>query len=495
MVFYRKYRPQKIEDLDNENVRKSLYSIFSKGQSSVHAFLFTGPKGLGKTSSARIVAKVINCERLATSNQHSESSSKSKLKANDSLLNAKKIEPCNKCSQCVSITNGNNLDVLEIDGASNRGIDEIRDLKEKINLAPFKALKKIYIIDEVHMLTSEAFNALLKTLEEPPVHAVFILCTTEIQKVPLTIASRCFKINFTRATNEELVRSMQRIVKAENIKIESQALLEIAKLSDGSFRDGSKILEEVLNFSGNKIITSNLVNEKYNMLGIGLSISEMLEALAKKDMKKGFKICQNLQKQGIDFKYFIEQLIDRLHFLLLTEVGVFEKQNESLFTISEIKKLFEILSEAYQDTKYAVLPQAPLELAVLEWTEDKSALENSRGPVSDFPPVSARSSLTSLNELRAVGNLSIRATPLISHAHGNFFNKLIDEVKQHNNLLAGVLRSCSVKEIKNGNLEIIARSRFHKEKLDETKSIKVLEEAAEKLSNNKINVKILLRSV
>src|ERR1035437_6549591 len=234
MVFYRKYRPQKIEDLDNESVRKTLYSIFSKGDFS-HAFLFTGPKGLGKTSTARIVAKVINCEKhIGLKGQRSE----------------KEIEPCNKCEQCLSISNGNNLDVLEIDGASNRGIDEIRDLKEKINLAPFKASKKIYIIDEVHMLTTEAFNALLKTLEEPPSHAVFILCTTEQHKVPATIASRCSKINFTRATEEEFVRSLQRVVKAEELKADKEALLEIAKLSDGSFRDGVKLLEEVAIFAG-----------------------------------------------------------------------------------------------------------------------------------------------------------------------------------------------------------------------------------------------------
>ena len=166
MVFYRKYRPQKIDELDNEVVRQSLYSIFSK-DNYPHAFLFTGPKGLGKTSAARIVAKVINCE---------------KHKGLKGVRSEKEIEPDNKCEQCLSITNGNNFDVLEVDGASNRGIDEIRDLREKIKLAPFKAVKKIYIIDEVHMLTTEAFNALLKTLEEPPSHAVFILCTTEAQK-------------------------------------------------------------------------------------------------------------------------------------------------------------------------------------------------------------------------------------------------------------------------------------------------------------------------
>ena len=458
MVFYRKYRPQKIEDLDNERVRESLFSIFSK-KSSVHAFLLTGPKGLGKTSSARIIAKVINCEK------HKD------LKGN---LTEKEIEPDNKCSQCISITNGNNLDVLEIDGASNRGIDEIRDLKEKINLAPFKAFRKIYIIDEVHMLTTEAFNALLKTLEEPPNHAIFILCTTEPQKVPVTILSRCFRINFTRATDEELVRSMQRIVKSEEIKIDKDALLEIAKLSDGSFRDGSKILEEVFVFAGRKTITKDLVNEKFNTLGIGESISEMLEALSKKDMKKGFHICRELVKQGMDFKFFIETLIERLHFILLAKVGLEKEEMEMNLTIAEIKKLYELLTEAYNETKSAVLPQAPLELAIMEWTEEKEEVEDS----NTFIKVVKQEEVTSPK------------TP-IKHTGNDFFNNLIEEVKNHNNLLAGVLRSCSANEIKDSKLEIIARSKFHKEKLEEEKAMKILEEAAQKVFNRKINVTIL----
>ena len=458
MVFYRKYRPQKIEDLDNEKVRESLFSIFSK-KSSVHAFLLTGPKGLGKTSSARIIAKVINCEK------HKD------LKGN---LTEKEIEPDNKCSQCISITNGNNLDVLEIDGASNRGIDEIRDLKEKINLAPFKAFRKIYIIDEVHMLTTEAFNALLKTLEEPPNHAIFILCTTEPQKVPVTILSRCFRINFTRATDEELVRSMQRIVKSEEIKIDKDALLEIAKLSDGSFRDGSKILEEVFVFAGRKTITKDLVNEKFNTLGIGESISEMLEALSKKDMKKGFHICRELVKQGMDFKFFIETLIERLHFILLAKVGLEKEEMEMNLTIAEIKKLYELLTEAYNETKSAVLPQAPLELAIMEWTEEKEEVEDS----NTFIKVVKQEEVTSPK------------TP-IKHTGNDFFNNLIEEVKNHNNLLAGVLRSCSANEIKDSKLEIIARSKFHKEKLEEEKAMKILEEAAQKVFNKKINVTIL----
>ena len=468
MVFYRIYRPQKIEELDSEAVRESLYSIFSKG-SVVHAFLFTGPKGLGKTSAARIVAKVINCEKSAISHQQLAAGSKRKLKASGSFLNAKEIEPDNKCSQCVSITNGNNMDVLEIDGASNRGIDEIRDLREKIKLAPFRASKKVYIIDEVHMLTTEAFNALLKTLEEPPSHAVFILCTTEPQKVPSTIASRCFRVNFTKATEEELVRSMQRIVKGEGIKIDKDALFEIAKLSDGSFRDAAKILEEVLFFAGRKTVTAGLVNEKYNTLGIGENVSEMLNAFSQKDVKKGLLLSRQLALQGMDFKFFIEQLISRLHLMLLIETGVEKGEKTSSLGLLEIKKLFELLSDAYQKTKYAVLPQIPLELVVLEWAGG----ENEAG--------SGESSVTP------------RATPLAKSAHGDFFNKLIEEVKLHNHLVAGVLRSCLAEGVKNGKLNIVANSKFHKEKLQEKNSLKLLEESAHKILGKEIKVYILLR--
>src|SRR5665213_65939 len=181
MVFYLKYRPQKIKDLDSQEVRERLLKILAS-DNLPHAFLLTGPKGLGKTSAARIVAKSVNC----TNRKKGEA------------------EPCGKCEACLSITNGTNMDVIEIDGASNRGIDEMRDLREKIRLAPLSSKKKVYIIDEVHMLTTEAFNALLKTLEEPPAHAIFILCTTEPQKVPATIVSRCLHVSFKSPTKEEM---------------------------------------------------------------------------------------------------------------------------------------------------------------------------------------------------------------------------------------------------------------------------------------------------
>jgi DNA polymerase III subunit gamma/tau len=489
MVFYRKYRPQKIEELDNESVRKSLYSIFSKG-SFAHAFLFTGPKGLGKTSAARIVAKVINCEKHLSLKGHREE---------------KEIEPCNKCSQCQSITSGNNLDILEIDGASNRGIDEIRDLKEKIKLAPFKASKKIYIIDEVHMLTTEAFNALLKTLEEPPSHAVFILCTTEQHKVPATIASRCFKINFTRATNDELVRSLQRIVKAEDIKADKEALLEIAKLSDASFRDGAKLLEEVAIFAGRKTITADLVNEKYNNSGIADSVSQILEALVQKDAKKGIAVCKELAKQGMDFKYFIEELMGKLHLMLLQKVGVEKAEKEPILELSEIRKLFQLLTVAYLETKSSVLSQMPLELAILEWGE--GVVGGSQTHVAQdarqafVQPQNLHRSLNENRQQEIAEHDNKQAPVSSSFANGStstsvskdsFFEKLINEVKLQNHLIAGVLRGCVAQDVKDGKLNIVAKSKFHQEKLTETKTLKLLEDAADKILGKKLNVQIIL---
>ena len=226
MVFYRKYRPQTVAELDSPKLQETLRAVLSQKEIP-HAFLFTGPKGLGKTSTARIIAKILNCT----------------AKKRDG------IEPCNVCDQCVSITNGTNIDVLEIDGASNRGIDEIRDLRERVNLAPSSAKKKVYIIDEVHMLTTDAFNALLKKIEEPPSHVVFIFATTEPQKVPATIISRCFHISLQRATKDELIHALQRIAKEEKLTVDDQSLSLIAEMGDGGYRDATKILEEMFALS------------------------------------------------------------------------------------------------------------------------------------------------------------------------------------------------------------------------------------------------------
>jgi len=503
MVFYRKYRPQTIKDLDSTAVREELYSILSKDSFS-HAFLFTGPKGLGKTSTARIVAKVINCERLAASRQSLVSSGKNKLKTKDQSLFAK-VEPCNKCDQCLSITNGTNMDILEIDGASNRGIDEIRDLRDKVKLAPFKALKKVYIIDEVHMLTTEAFNALLKTLEEPPAHVVFILCTTEPHKIPATILSRCFRIVFKSATEEELIRSFQRIVKEEKLSADKDGLKAIAHLSDGSFRDGVKVLEEISVVANGKQITKELVERKYKLTSVEKQITDLLFSLKEKDSQKAFKLVANLMETGVDVKYFLEHLIGRLHLILLEKVGVEEISSSGpALEIYEIKRLVDLFSKAYLDTKYAVLEQLPLELAIIEWTQDG---------ITDFTRVEGdaqqaleeknktQASLSESRTTKEVQNSTLGASSTfnspsndkISNSLEIFWKDLMEKIKPLNHSVAGVLRGCSMKSYTDKKLTIETSYKFHKERLEEEKIRKIIEEVAGEITGDKVSFFVLLR--
>ncbi|MEK7186261.1 MAG: DNA polymerase III subunit gamma/tau [Patescibacteria group bacterium] len=509
MVFYRKYRPQKIDELDSKEVRDKLSSVLSKDD--VHALLFTGPKGLGKTSTARIIAKVLNCEERQLTINNSQLTKKEKnsklSKVNSKVLD---LEPCNKCDQCISITNGSNIDVLEIDGASNRGIDEIRDLREKIKLSPASARKKVYIIDEVHMLTTEAFNALLKTLEEPPSHVVFILCTTEPHKVPATISSRCFQIFFKRATDEELVRSFSRIIESEKIKADKEALLDIAKFSDGSFRDGVKVLEELAVASNGKEITRDFVAKIYQTTGINKNTDELIDCFIKKDAKKGIGLIKELTESGIDFKYFSDNLLSRFHEILLEKVGVRKGDSKiaEKIDLGELKDLIELLSLSSGKIKYSVLPQLPIELALVEWAvknsgDDSSVLpyvendaryevfSNVRGPVRSFPPISARSDFSSKSELRAVGSPSSSATP--SDKSVDLFTQLIDKVKSKNQSIAGCLRGCSVQEMKNGELIIETKFKFHKEKLEENDAKKLIEDALVEITGKDTVISFVLK--
>jgi len=430
MVFYLKYRPKKISELDSEAVRSRLENVLSgKLPDKIpHAFLFTGPRGLGKTSTARIIAKSINCTNRKE----------------------KEIEPCNRCESCKSIISGSNLDVLEIDGASNRGIDEIRDLREKIRLAPLNSKKKIYIIDEVHMLTAEAFNALLKTLEEPPKHAVFILCTTEAQKVPLTITSRCFHIKFSRAVEEDLVGSFQRIIKGEGAKAEKQALLEIAILSDGSFRDGAKILEELISISPK--ITHDLVERKYKTKTINNNLNELINSFEKRDAGRGIKIVSNLSNDGIDFKLFTEELINKLHEDLLSKVD----GKEAGLSLSETKELIEMLVKSHTSIKYAILPQLPLELTIVEWCSLDVGEKGANEPPgeSHFIP-------------NYVGTSRDK--------HDKILKELIDKLKSENFSTAGVLRGCSVEKFNDKELILSTGFKFHKERLSDKKTITLME--------------------
>jgi len=342
-MYYLKYRPQTINEIDLQDVASEITAILGK-KTIPHALLLTGQKGIGKTSVARIITKAINCEK----NRFAEKS--------------ESIEPCNLCYSCKTITSGQNLDCLEIDAATNRKIDEMRDLIDKVKFLPLKARYKVYIIDEVHMLTKEAFNALLKTLEEPPSKTIFILATTEIDKMPKTIVSRCLHINFPKAKDVHIIHMLKRIIKNEKITAPDDVLVTIAQNSDNSFRDATKILEQA-------VISNRLtIDGIHETIGFKLLDQDLLLLISEQKIKEILINLEMYEKKGGQFKPLIEYYLNRLHLLLLFKKGLDSPETKDYnLSISQITKLIKLFSEAYRNLKYTPIESLPLELAIMDF--------------------------------------------------------------------------------------------------------------------------------
>jgi len=353
LVLARKWRPLVWEDMRGQEHVTSTLKNAIKNERLAHAYLFTGPRGVGKTTAARILAKSLNCDKGIST------------------------VPCNQCSSCKEISEGINTDVYEIDGASNRGINEIRSLREKIKYVPSSGRYKIYIIDEVHMLTKEAFNALLKTLEEPPEHVVFIFATTEPHKVPPTIISRCQRFDFRRISTQEINQSLRTICQAEKINIDDEAIQLISMKADGSLRDSQSILDQMISYTEGAITGEQVIK------ALGLIEQDVFfqitDIVQEKDIKKGIQLVEDIVSKGYDIEEFLNGLEDHLRNLLF----VISTQNTEILQTSEtykkryltqvekfeegdILRLIKITSDAKAKLRRDVQPRFQLELAVVK---------------------------------------------------------------------------------------------------------------------------------
>lgn len=311
---YRKYRPSSFDEVMGQKVIVQTLKNSIKNNRISHAYLFTGPRGTGKTSIAKILAKTINCSNL------------------NNLL------PCNECSSCIQINNKQSIDIMEIDAASNNGVDEIREINNKVNLVPSVGKYKVYIIDEVHMLTTGAFNALLKTLEEPPAHIIFILATTEPHKIPATILSRCQRFDFKKLNKEEIAERIKQIIKLENISIKEEAINEIANLSDGGMRDALSMLDQAIAYAENEITIEDI--HEINGTITKFEIASLVEKIVNNEINEIFKIIDNFDLKGKDFVKLTEEMISFFRDLLLNMVvpNYFENSNYDIEMYDNICK-------------------------------------------------------------------------------------------------------------------------------------------------------------
>jgi len=317
LALYRKYRPSSFDDFVGQSEVASIIKNEILNNKISHAYLFSGPRGTGKTSTAKIIARMINC----------------------SDLNSDGI-PCGKCDSCINFNS--NSDIVEIDAASNNGVDEIRELRDKVNLVPTFGKYKIYIIDEVHMLTTQAFNALLKTLEEPPAHVIFILATTEFHKIPVTVVSRCQKFQFLKFSIEDIVLKLKKIANSESILVNDDVLYEIARLSDGGLRDAINILDQLSSFKD-----ANLTVQDVYVLNGVISYEEFkqfLNFIHINDIVGVVDFLENIDKTGKNFERFIEDLIS-----FLKDALIYKNTNSILFNVKEKIESIKFVVDIYSD--------------------------------------------------------------------------------------------------------------------------------------------------
>ena len=457
MTLYLKYRPQTIGELDSTSAREGLKKIIASGKIP-HALLFSGPKGIGKTSAARILAKAINCEKPGKSG-----------------------EPCNRCMQCEAVTKGNSLDVIEMDAASNRGIDDIRSLREAVKLSPVSAKTKVYVVDEAHMLTLEAANAFLKTLEEPPSHVVFILATTNPEKLIPTVRSRLTNIVFTKASLPEIKRLLSRVDKGVKWKVDGLELHVGELVPDVSFRDAIKIIEQMM------VGETELSQEKARSFvtqNKTITAKQYIEIIAKKDIKAIIEELEAMINKGGSVRELIDGMIASLHESLLAKLGVGKTDAFDYLIRNESVSLIEVLMVAQKKYSDTPLPQLSLEMELIAW---KQKTGQDKPVVSVVKNTKPRDKVTNghSEDVVANGNVDLKF-------ESDVWQKVLSQVRQKNVSVEALLRSSKPLDFDGKNLRLGVYYKFHKERLEADVYRKTLEDILTSVVGSPVRVVCIL---
>lgn len=469
-VLYQKYRPQTFAEIFGQNhIKVTLQNEILSAQLS-HAYLFCGPRAVGKTTLARVLAKAVNCLNRPENS----------------------FEPCNQCPSCRSINNFSNLEVIEIDAASNTGVDHVRE--NIISLSRIKSSNnkyKVFIIDEVHMLSISAFNALLKTLEEPPAKVIFILCTTEIYKVPATIISRCERFDFKMISFNDMIAKLEVIAKQEKLEIEREVLELIALKADGHLRDAENLLSQIMAVSDEKIdmASANLVIP-YNNLEENL---KLLESLSRKDAVSAITIVNNLISGGINLRNFIGDLEELLRKMILNQVNdslasslgldLSEKMEIRIselnraFSLSELLNISQEFLLALKELPEALIAPMPLELAIINiCSTGGRPLDQKKNPPQPELPTEAKS-----------GNLAIKKEE-IERQWPEFLSRL----RPHNHSLSFVMQSSQIVALEGNRLSLAFKYKFHKDRLNQPEIKKIVEKVLLDVFKNELKVEALV---
>lgn len=477
MTLYRKYRPQRFAEIEGqEHIVQTLKNELRRG-AVTHAYIFAGPRGTGKTSIARILAKAMNCQNRTASDRKKG-----------------KVEPCNRCVSCKEIMGGRSLDLIEIDAASNRGIDEIRALRENTRFAASKNAYKVFIIDEVHMLTREAFNALLKTLEEPPKHTLFILATTEIHKVLPTILSRCQRFDFHKLTIAQIKHRLERLLKLEKRSLDPKILNLIALKADGAVRDAESLLGQLLSWPS-KEISYKRVSDFLGAIDWSVII-DFFKCLAGGNHQKLILFINKIFTEGHDLVNFNERLIDFSRALLMVKINPklllnseisFTKDQEkellglaSHFSLKDITRLIKLMLMSKKSIAEAVIAQLPLELAIVEFLQVERPVKIAAPRVSEEAQKPQKHENVQQREGDKVPAQNVSFDQVIGR-----WNQIIEAVQPLNHSLCAFLKLCKPVAFKNGALVLGFPRKFHKNIVSQTNNKKTIEGVLDKVLGGK----------